>query len=254
MSATPATSPAAPAARTAAAAAPAPSRPASPKAAPAATAPKPAAINPATTPAPGTSVSSASSRQVLVATNTGCPACGTITAYQWTGSSWQTEFYAAASFGAGGMNPGTQRAEGDLSTPEGTYPILSEFGIGNPGTKELYSTIDSCSWWIENPADADYNRWREDCALTTAADSQSEHLIVDTSAVNGVGQYDQAAVIGFNYASPIRTGPGSGSGIFLHYTPHGGVTAGCVGVNDRATLIGILRWADPAANPVIVIN
>ena len=66
------------------------------------------------------------------------------------------------------------------------------------------------------------------------------------------GLYVQGVVIGFNYERPVLSGRGSGTGIFLHYSR--GNTAGCVGLTDLAELTETLRWLDPAADPVIVIQ
>ena len=57
-----------------------------------------------------------------------------------------------------------------------------------------------------------------------------------------------AAVVDYNAARQ----PGKGSAIFLHVsTGHG--TAGCVAVADPV-LVSLLRWLDPARQPVIVMG
>lgn len=93
----------------------------------------------------------------------------------------------------------------------------------------------------QTPSQPDYNRWRESCA----AIGLGEHLID-----YGI-QYRQAAVISYNYTNPVRSGYGSGSGIFLHYPT--GPTAGCVGLTNMTELTNALHWLDPAKNPKMVI-
>lgn len=203
--------------------------------------------------APGTSVSSATSQQVMVVTHTS-GTTATWARYQWTGTGWvKVNGYASVATGVGGMTPGNRRVEGDHSTPIGTFGIVYEFGQGLSGVRMPYRVVDACSWWIESPGQPDYNRWRQDCHLTGQVATDSEHLM--SYVTDATGEYRQAAVIAFNYAgTPIAYGPGSGSGIFLHYTPAGGATWGCVGLSSRSELIATLRWLDPAQHPVIVIR
>jgi L,D-peptidoglycan transpeptidase YkuD (ErfK/YbiS/YcfS/YnhG family) len=61
--------------------------------------------------------------------------------------------------------------------------------------------------------------------------------------------YRHLAVIDYN-AHPIV--PGRGSGIFLHVS-HGNATLGCVAV-PLPQLVRLLRWFDPADDPLIVIG
>ena len=103
-----------------------------------------------------------------------------------------------------------RRRQGTRTTPAGTFGVVSAFGVGNPGTKLSYRTIGSCSWWIEDPSQRDYNRWREDCSHLSTSDNER---LADYAG----SLYRQAAVLSYNYASPTRHGAGSGAGIFMHY-------------------------------------
>ena len=176
--------------------------------------------------APGTRVSWRSSRQVMVADRTS-GTHGTWVRYQWRGSSRGWVRVSAAGvgsvFGSGGVVDAGRRRQGTNTTPAGTFGVVSAFGVGNPGTKLSYRTIGRCSWWIEDPAAKDYNRWREDCSHLST--SNNERLADYAGSL-----YRQAVVLSYNYASPVRRGAGSGAGIFLHYaTRH---TGGSVGVNS----------------------
>lgn len=93
-----------------------------------------------------------------------------------------------------------------------------------PGTKLSYRTIGRCSWWIEDPSQRGYNRWREDCSHLSTSDNER---LADYAG----SLYRQAAVLSYNYASPTRYGAGSGAGIFLHYATR--YTGGCVAVNSH---------------------
>lgn len=202
-------------------------------------------LKPADPLAPGTSISYRTAQQVMVADRTS-GLRGTYDRYEWRGTfdGWVKVGSATASFGYGGLKPGTQRVEGDGSTPIGTYPIIETFGVSNPGTKMRYHTIDNCSWW--SGSGATYNRFVQQCGHNSG-----EHLTDYTT--NTVKQYLQTAAIGFNYYEQIRSPkPGSGGAIFLHYAQ--GSTAGCVGVMNRTEMNSTVRWLDPSKHPTIVIK
>lgn len=196
--------------------------------------------------APGTRLTAKTTRQVLVADRTH-GTYGTYARYEWRGATrgWVRVGTSPVRFGWGGVKAGSQRVAGDGSTPTGTYPMVSAFGVGNPGTRMPYQKVTRCSYWSDERAT--YNRWVESCGRRV----QGEHLADYTT--NATGQYRQAAVIGFNYfGRRTMSGKGSGSAIFLHYTR--GTTAGCVGLTNRAEMTATVRWLDPAKNPTIVIT
>jgi hypothetical protein len=115
------------------------------------------------------------------------------------------------------------------------------------------SPITPCSWWLGNDAFTIgrpdlFNRWYENCS-GSYPDSE------DLSYYRDKGFYRQAVVIAHNYYDPRKAnGPGSSSAIFLHYSPAGSYTAGCVGLTNYAELVNTLRWLNPDQNPVIVIR
>lgn len=198
--------------------------------------------------APGTSVAADVSQQVMVADRTSGTR-GTWARYQWRGSAkgWikVSSSGVGSVFGQGGVVPSGRRRQGTRTTPAGTFGVVSAFGVGNPGTKLSYRTIGPCSWWIEDPSQRDYNRWREDCSHLSTSDNER---LADYAG----SLYRQAAVLSYNYASPTRHGAGSGAGIFLHYATR--YTGGCVAVNSHSELDATLRWLNPAQNPRIVIK
>lgn len=206
--------------------------------------------------APGTGVSYATSRQVMVADRSS-GTTGTWRRWEWrtsTGAWHRVSGSALVSLGYGGMKPAARRIAGDGSTPTGTFTIPYTFGTSNPGTRMTYRQIRTCSWWIGSPKATDYNRWRESCSIPAAIRADSENLYY-YGYQRSDRPYRQAAVIGFNYANPIRTGPGSGSAIFLHYSAPGHYsTAGCVGLRNVTELSNTIRWLDPAKSPRIVIT
>lgn len=177
--------------------------------------------------APGTSVSADVSQQVMVADRTS-GTHGTWARYQWRGSAKGWVKVSSSGVGSvsghGGVVPSGRRRQGTRTTPAGTFGVVSAFGVGNPGTKLSYRTIGRCSWWIEDPSQRGYNRWREDCSHLSTSDNER---LADYAG----SLYRQAAVLSYNYASPTRYGAGSGAGIFLHYATR--YTGGCVAVNSH---------------------
>ena len=212
-------------------------------------------LAPGMTYAPGTVVNPAEHQQVLVAKQTGGTTGsyhGTWARWEWNGSSWDQvgDTTTDVRFGKNGVLDGTVRVMGSLTTPAGTYALPMAFGEGNPGTRAEYRTITDCSWWMGTsgiPLGV-FNRWYEACG-TTFSDAE------DLSYYRDKGYYRQAVVIAHNYYPPqITSGPGSSSAIFLHYTPAGGYTAGCVGLTNFTELVNTVRWLDPTKSPVIVIG
>lgn len=130
-------------------------------------------------------------------------------------------------------------------TPAGTFPLTRAFGINpNPGSGVLYQQVDLSDWWVSDVNSLQYNTLQScnesDCPFDTAV---SEHLARITP------EYAYAVVIDYNTAPAIA---GAGSAFFLHVS-RGIPTQGCVAI-DSATLVQILKWLDPADNPVIGIG
>ena len=187
-----------------------------------------------TSPAPA-----ASSQLVTVDTAGPDATTGTLTTWQRdAGGDWHVAHAPASVFvGAGGVGAAS---EGSTRTPAGTYPLTESFGrAANPGTGMPWFTSDSSDWWNSNTSSPTYNTHVRQAANPGGG---SENLY-------GAGAvYDYAVNIGYNLA---RT-PGAGSAFFLHVA-NGTPTAGCVSL-DRATLVDVLRWLDPAQSPYIDIR
>ncbi|MCP3817128.1 hypothetical protein NLX86_02930 [Streptomyces sp. A3M-1-3] len=169
---------------------------------------------------------------------------GRLTWWDRRGGRWVRAGSAEARFGANGLVEGRQREQGTNTTPTGLYDLPFAFGIKPPplGTDFSYRRVTDRSWWCQDNASRQYNRWVEPRPADCAAD-ESEHMITYAT------QYAHGMVIGFNYAEPVR---GRGAGIFLHVNGRG-ATAGCVSV-PRWAMKRILRWADPERRPHIAVG
>jgi L,D-peptidoglycan transpeptidase YkuD (ErfK/YbiS/YcfS/YnhG family) len=146
---------------------------------------------------------------------------------------------AAAAVGRAGVK--AEKREGDGATPAGIYPLVSILyrpdKIAAPVSRLAVKRLAPSDGWVDEPADANYNRpvslpypagaermWRED------------------------GLYDALVVIGYNIEPVV---PGAGSAIFLHIaTPDFAPTAGCVAV-EREILLGLLPLLGPGSRIAI---
>jgi L,D-peptidoglycan transpeptidase YkuD (ErfK/YbiS/YcfS/YnhG family) len=138
------------------------------------------------------------------------------------------------------------KREGDLTTPSGAFGIQRVmYGVGpNPGVRYRYHRIVCGDWWVEDPRSPFYNRFRHlRCGTKPPFRTTSEDMSRSPAS------YRHLAVIDYN-AHPIV--PGRGSGIFLHVS-RGNPTLGCVSV-ALPQLLTLLRWFDPAEQPLIVIG
>lgn len=228
------------------AAAPAAAPPPAP-AAPAAVAPPPVAAPPppAAVPAPPRlplDVEPPGSQVVTVVAPSSGATTAELTAWQLGPAGWTAVLGPVrARIGAAGVGTAS---ESTTRTPAGTFTLTEAFGrAADPGTALPYRTVDGDDWWVSDVASPRYNQYAE-CAPGTCdfAEAASEDLTA-TGAV-----YDHAVVIDYNRAGR----PGAGSAFFLHVA-NGAPTAGCVAI-DRGSLVGLLRWLDPGASPVIAIG
>jgi L,D-peptidoglycan transpeptidase YkuD (ErfK/YbiS/YcfS/YnhG family) len=138
------------------------------------------------------------------------------------------------------------KREGDLTTPSGAFGIQRVmYGVGpNPGVRYRYHRIVCGDWWVEDPRSPFYNRFRHArCGTKPPFRTTSEDMSRSPTS------YRHLAVIDYN-THPIV--PGRGSGIFLHVS-RGNPTLGCVSV-ALPQLLALLRWFDPAKQPLIVIG
>ncbi|WUM20095.1 L,D-transpeptidase family protein [Williamsia herbipolensis] len=163
---------------------------------------------------------------------------GTLTAYDKVDGVWRPVIGPVKAF-VGSMGIGVPKDDVPR-TPEGTFAFDQAFGRqANPGTKMPYFQADTQDWWDEFPSSPTYNTHVRQVA---SPGGDSENLYTSGPV------YDYAVNIAHN---PQRR-PGYASGIFLHVTD-GNPTQGCVAI-DRATMISVLKWLDPARDPVIDIG
>jgi L,D-peptidoglycan transpeptidase YkuD (ErfK/YbiS/YcfS/YnhG family) len=139
-----------------------------------------------------------------------------------------------------------RKREGDRKTPSGAFGFQQVmYGVApNPGVRYRYHRIVCGDWWVEDPDSPYYNQFRHvRCGAKPPFDIPSDDMSRSPTA------YRHLAVIDYN-TNPIV--PGRGSGIFLHAST-GRPTVGCVSL-PLPQLLTILRWLNPAKEPLIVIG
>jgi L,D-peptidoglycan transpeptidase YkuD (ErfK/YbiS/YcfS/YnhG family) len=140
----------------------------------------------------------------------------------WSGGS------AVAAVGRSGVR--ADKREGDGTTPEGIFPLLSIYyrpdRIAPPRSQLPVNALARDDGWVDDPGNANYNR-----LVSLPYPASAERMWRDDQL------YDALVVIGYN-TDPVV--PGAGSAIFLHIaTPDFSPTAGCVAVS-RDVLLGVL--------------
>ena len=123
-------------------------------------------------------------------------------------------------YGRNGLKEGTERKEGDGTTPLGAYPISFAFGFpSSVNTKLPYKQIQKNSYWSGEKET--YNTWVESNTKIAGERLYSYKIC-----------YDKALAIGFNQ-NPVVFG--RGSAIFLHIkAPDTWESSGCITISKEA--------------------
>jgi len=175
--------------------------------------------------------------------------------------SWQQVLQpTSARIGWSGFRRAANRMQGTGKTPAGTFGLLRGFGLVRPSGVDIpYQVVDRNDWWPYDPHDAKtYNvlqfhrenrsKWRTSWAeqLHSYTTQYRYAVVIDYNLPSGISWHNGQRIA----AHPADTR--KGGGIFLHVNGSG-ATAGCVSV-PRSDMRSILRWLDPALQPVIVMG
>lgn len=167
----------------------------------------------------------------------------TLTAWQKSAGGWVEVFGPwTANLGRNGFAPPGAKREGDGRTPSGSYGFGFFFGVdANPGVRYPWRAVTGPNIvWDDDPSSPLYNQWVDENTANPGASPEP---------MDNVPSYDYGALIDYN-TDPVV--PDMGSAIFFHVST-GGTTAGCVAL-PTAELLDVLRWLDPADQPVIVMG
>jgi L,D-peptidoglycan transpeptidase YkuD (ErfK/YbiS/YcfS/YnhG family) len=142
---------------------------------------------------------------------------------------WRTDGYVGKS---GVKPPGVPSGPTrNLFSPTGSFSVTEAFGLGNPGTKLAYRTLNPRSRWGGNPWTATYNKYHESSSWV----GWDENMWWFAS----LGYYRQGAVINYNRPNIVQD---AGFAIFLHMNKI--PTAGCISLDDWA-VVDYLRKSTP---------
>jgi L,D-peptidoglycan transpeptidase YkuD (ErfK/YbiS/YcfS/YnhG family) len=162
-------------------------------------------------------------------------------AFDRVGDRWVPRFPPVdARIGRGGVS--ADRAEGDGTTPAGSFSLTEAFGNGpDPGSGLPYRAVHDQDYWVGDSTSPYYNTWQT--GPPNGRFGYAEKLWTMPQS------YRHVVVIDYN-RSPVV--PGKGSAIFLHVWNEN-ATSGCVAI-DVDRLVEIMRWLDPAKRPKIAIG
>ena len=145
-------------------------------------------------------------RQLVVVSSDGWSATSaSVTLYELGATGWRKiagPFYARV--GRNGTR--VDHVEGDGTTPAGSFPLVSAFGLrANPSTKLPWRKLAAGDCWISDVSRPDYNSR----VVQKPCGSKNE----DLWSIARRGAYAKAIVTGYNM-DPVR--PSRGSAIFIH--------------------------------------
>lgn len=144
---------------------------------------------------------------------------------------WKTDGYVGASgFKPPGVPSGPTRY---LYSPTGSYSVTEAFGLGNPGTKLAYRTLNPRSRWGGNPWTATYNKYFESSSWV-GWDENMWYF-----ATRSTHDYRQGVVVNYNRPNIVQD---AGFAIFLHMNKV--PTAGCISLDDWA-VVDYIRKSTP---------
>ena len=151
------------------------------------------------------------------------------------------ETVVTCQLGRAGVIAASDKREGDLATPIGTWPIRRVFyradRLKQPKTGLECVALTPEDGWCDDPADPMYNQ-----RVTLPYSASHETLWRDDHA------YDLICELGYN-DDPVM--PGRGSAIFLHLKHDDGrPTAGCVALS-RDDMLAALALMQPGAELVV---
>jgi L,D-peptidoglycan transpeptidase YkuD (ErfK/YbiS/YcfS/YnhG family) len=137
------------------------------------------------------------------------------------------------------------KTEGDGKSPAGIFGIGTAFGRARvPPLGSLWNwlQVGENHFWVDDPASPQYNRLVE---LPVGQEPAKRWKSFERLKAS----YRYGVVVKHNLPHVV---PGAGSAIFLHpWAAPTATTVGCTAMDERE-LIRIIRWLNPAQEPLLV--
>ena len=199
------------------------------------------------------------SRQCLVVTASGWNSkTGQLRAFEKIGTDWKMRGnLIAVVLGKNGLawgrgvvdtnnETGPRKVEGDNRVPAGIFRLGPAFGYAPAENarwiKLRYVPLTKETEGIDDPSSRYYNQLVE----------RSKVARVDWHSSEQMRRADVLYKWGIFVAHNPAATPRAGSCIFIHiWRNSSAATAGCTAMPER-DLVGLLRWLDPAAHPILV--
>ena len=165
-----------------------------------------------------------------------------IECFECSGGEWRSvDIKSSACVGKNGTIDPDEKTEGDYCSPQGLYSLGFAFGTkDNPGTAMEYRSVYDGVYWVDDVESPLYNQWVETGSRNVTWNSAEKMWTYD--------EYNYGVVVNYNTDPVVKN---KGSAIFLHVGSS--YTAGCV-ASDEQTIVAILKWLTPDADPMILIN
>jgi D-alanyl-D-alanine dipeptidase len=139
------------------------------------------------------------------------------------------------------LGAGPVKREGDGRAPAGVFALPFLFGEGRSAFRYPYRRMTTAHHCVDDPRSRYYNRIVD--SRKVERDYRSYERMKFPAGLYGYGIFVDH--------NPSKT-PGAGSCIFMHIKkPDGEPTVGCTAMG-RPELVTIMRWLDPAKNPVLI--
>lgn len=141
----------------------------------------------------------------------------------------------------------SRHREGDGTTPQGSWGIVSLFGLAAQVDSTMpYQQVKPGDCWVSQVQSTRYNKY-----------SRGKWCVGNVENLWGIaksGPYSLAAVTDYNMNPVVKN---LGSAIFIHRHSYANsrtrATSGCISINEKA-MTQLSGWLDPLRSPRVVVG
>lgn len=144
---------------------------------------------------------------------------------------------------------GPQKIEGDGRAPAGIFHFGASFGYSSQrpsGSKLPYRQATERDYYVDDPESTRYNQW----VVLPRNVSDPHQLWKSVEKMKRADYLYEVGIVVEQNIDPVVTN--RGSAVFFHVWRRPGVpTAGCTAMS-KENLLALLRWLDPAQEPLLI--